>query len=99
MVRRGPSTERGKAISSRNALKHGLRSDQPIIPGESLEEWDLHWQGIMESSACRTTVACDRCGRFPKISERYELAVSEVSTWARQVALEDQAFPAVGWFS
>jgi len=49
MVKRGPNTPAGKAASSTNALKHGLRSDQPIIPGESLEEWDLHWQGIMES--------------------------------------------------
>lgn len=46
---RGPNTAPGKAASSRNAFKHGLRSDQPIIPGESLKEWNFHLQGIMDS--------------------------------------------------
>ena len=49
MTRRGPNTERGKAASSRNALKHGLRSQSPVVPGESHGDWQRHLDGIMES--------------------------------------------------
>jgi hypothetical protein len=45
----GPKSARGKRITSRNAVKHGLRSDQPLIPGESIEEWERHLRGVMES--------------------------------------------------
>jgi hypothetical protein len=38
MVKRGPATAEGKAAASRNAIKHGLRSDAPVIPG--LEDFD-----------------------------------------------------------
>jgi hypothetical protein len=36
---RGPKTERGKAASSRNALKFGFFSRDPLIPGEDAAEW------------------------------------------------------------
>ncbi|HKD06322.1 MAG TPA: hypothetical protein VKB79_10520 [Bryobacteraceae bacterium] len=35
----GPITEEGKAISSRNALRHGLVANTVLIPGESPEEF------------------------------------------------------------
>lgn len=35
----GPTTPEGKARSSRNALKHGLRSRDIVLPGEDPEEW------------------------------------------------------------
>ena len=39
----GPRTARGKAASSQNARKHGLRSKDVVIPGEDHEEFeDLH---------------------------------------------------------
>jgi hypothetical protein len=48
MVKSGPNTAEGKASSSRNAVKHGLRSDAPVIPGfESFDEWEAHKAGIM----------------------------------------------------
>ena len=37
---RGPITEEGKAISSRNAVKHGLLSTRAILPGEEQEEFE-----------------------------------------------------------
>jgi hypothetical protein len=46
----GPKTAKGKAASSRDALKHGLRSDAPIIPGlESFDEWERHRAGFVAS--------------------------------------------------
>ena len=50
MVKRGPNTERGKAASSINAVKHGLRSNAPVIPEvESSEDWDRHRAAIVAS--------------------------------------------------
>ena len=45
----GPKTPQGKAASSRNAIKHGLTSDAPVIPGESLAEWQRFLAGIVAS--------------------------------------------------
>ena len=36
----GPVTEDGKATSSRNSLRHGLRAKAVVLPGESQEEFD-----------------------------------------------------------
>jgi len=50
MARRGPNTARGKAASSRNAVKHGLRSDAPVIPElESFDDWERHRAGLVAS--------------------------------------------------
>ena len=35
----GPRTDQGKQICSQNALKHGLRSKYPVIPGEDPAEY------------------------------------------------------------
>ena len=46
----GPKTDKGKAASSRNALKHGLRSDAPVIPEmESFDDWERFRSGIVAS--------------------------------------------------
>jgi hypothetical protein len=47
----GPKTEAGKARSSRNALAHGLTSQQIVLPHESQEEYDHMRQGLIESHA------------------------------------------------
>ena len=36
----GPTSAEGKAISSRNAVKHGLTAQKPVIPPERQEEFD-----------------------------------------------------------
>ena len=36
----GPNTDEGKAISSRNSLRHGLRAKAVVLPEESQEEFD-----------------------------------------------------------
>ena len=34
----GPKTSRGKSLSKMNALKHGLRAEQVLVPGEDERE-------------------------------------------------------------
>jgi hypothetical protein len=43
----GPRSGAGKARASKNALTHGLRSNLPVIPGESPDEWEAHLAGIL----------------------------------------------------
>ena len=38
----GPRTKQGKQRSSQNALKHGFRAKDPLIPGEDPDEFDRH---------------------------------------------------------
>src|SRR5207247_11146423 len=47
MGKRGPNTPESKAAVRHNALKHGLTSDAPVIPGESLPEWQRFLAGII----------------------------------------------------
>jgi len=49
MGKRGPNTAAGRAAVRGNALKHGLTSSAPVIPGESPEEWQSHLAEIMDS--------------------------------------------------
>ena len=46
----GPQTLEGKATSSKNAVKHGLLSSEPVLLGvERVEDWNAHRSGIFES--------------------------------------------------
>ena len=47
----GPRTDAGKARSSQNAVKHGIFSQNPVIPGENAAEWDVFRQEIVQSHA------------------------------------------------
>src|SRR5579871_504894 len=44
----GPITAEGKAISSRNALKFGFFSRDPLLPGESPEDYRRYREVVME---------------------------------------------------
>ncbi len=49
-MKTGPITDNGKAIVSRNGLKHGLLSQAPVIEGvEDRNAWEEHLGGILES--------------------------------------------------
>jgi hypothetical protein len=48
----GPKSAEGKAMASRNAIRHGLLSWKPVIPGlESSKDWQAHLERTMESLA------------------------------------------------
>jgi hypothetical protein len=47
----GPRTEAGKAASSRNALRHGLRSDQLILFDETVEGFETFHAELCDSFA------------------------------------------------
>src|SRR5260370_22347637 len=44
----GPKTPEGKAVSSMNALRHGLTASRPLLPGESQESFDELLKEYME---------------------------------------------------
>jgi hypothetical protein len=43
----GPRTPEGKAVSSRNAIRHGLTSISPVLPSEDQAEYDLFQADIV----------------------------------------------------
>jgi hypothetical protein len=44
----GPRTQAGIEAARFNALRHGLRSLQTLIPGEDPEAWEAHRAGVVE---------------------------------------------------
>src|SRR5215218_6706295 len=50
LAKGGPVTQEGKEVVKWNAVKHGLRSPAPVLPGvEKEEDWEEHRDGILES--------------------------------------------------
>jgi hypothetical protein len=46
----GPVTQEGKEVVKWNAVRHGIRSPAPVVPGvEKVEDWEEHRQGMLES--------------------------------------------------
>ena len=53
----GPRTAEGKAASSRNNTRHGLRSTSPVLPRlESIEAWEQHRTSTIASLAPETAI-------------------------------------------
>jgi len=44
----GPKTEEGVLACKGNALRHGLRSLQTVVPGEDPNEWEAHLNAVLE---------------------------------------------------
>jgi hypothetical protein len=50
LAKGGPVTQEGKEVVKWNAVKHGLRSPTPVVPGvEKREAWEEHRDGVLES--------------------------------------------------
>jgi len=50
----GPKTGDGIEAARFNALRHGLRALQTVVPGEAPEEWESHRAAIVEHDrGCR----------------------------------------------
>ena len=50
MAKRGPKTEVGKAAVRYNAVRHGVLSPTPVVPGlERQEDWETHCAGLLAS--------------------------------------------------
>jgi hypothetical protein len=47
LVSTGPKTPAGKATVAGNALRNGLRTEAPVVPGERAEDWEAHREGIV----------------------------------------------------
>jgi hypothetical protein len=46
----GPKSNRGKAASRRNALKHGLSAEAPVVRQvERVEDWEYHLEQVIAS--------------------------------------------------
>jgi len=52
----GPKSTQGKAISSRNAQKHGLSSKQVVIKGEGIEEFEDLKRSLYEDNKPANTM-------------------------------------------
>ncbi len=73
---RGPKTPAGKVASSRNAIKFGFLSRDPVIPGEDAAEWNKFRAGLVslapvgEAQEMLTERVADcawRLRRFPAV--------------------------------
>jgi hypothetical protein len=50
LAKGGPITQEGKEVARWNAIRHGIRSPTPVVPGaEKQEDWDEHREGVLES--------------------------------------------------
>jgi hypothetical protein len=50
LAKGGPVTQEGKEVAKWNAVKHGLRSPAPVVPGvEKREDWEEHRDSVLES--------------------------------------------------
>jgi hypothetical protein len=89
----GPRTAHGKAVSSLNAVQHGLRARTPVLPGfEDESEWRAHRESVLAGLtplgpletilAERVALILWRLGRVA----RYE---HEVTTIAQDHAFDD----------
>lgn len=45
----GPTSADGKAVVAKNAVRHGILSGVPVLPGEDPVAWEVHRSGIVDS--------------------------------------------------
>jgi len=70
----GPKTPQGKALVSKNALKHGLSTSQPVITSESQADFDLHRDSLLADLAPAGPMESILADRIVGLSWRLERA-------------------------
>ncbi|HZO25212.1 MAG TPA: hypothetical protein VFH48_04375 [Chloroflexota bacterium] len=84
----GPRTAQGKAISSRNNTRHGLRSATPVIPRlESPEAWQQHRAATLERLAPAEPLEEALAERIALILWR----LGRIARYERQATVRSQA--------
>jgi hypothetical protein len=86
---KGPITPTGKAVSKFNGLKHGLRAEQVILPGEDPAEFEAERQGWLDDWKPRSHTRAVLCERAAQASWRLRRAVRTEA--ARVGVLADNA--------
>jgi hypothetical protein len=84
MPKRTPAP--GTAVTRFNALRHGLTSDAPVIPGvESCEEWEAHRESVLADLSAEGAVESALANRIARLLwrlrrvDRYECATIDLS--------------------
>jgi transcriptional regulator with XRE-family HTH domain len=96
----GPKTSSGKARSSKNALRHGLRSELPVLPGERAEDWQAHRDGVVRALAPAgglEAALTERAGLSQRAVSHWEQGLRE-PVWSNVVALATTLGVDVGAF-
>ena len=88
----GPRTAAGKVRSSKNALRHGLRSPAPVLPGECPREWERHRAGVVQSLAPAGGLEAELADRVALSLWRLRRAAA-YETAVTAVGLEEAAQP------
>jgi hypothetical protein len=89
MAKRGPKTQAGKATVSRNATKHGIRSEVPVVSGLEREaEWNAFRRGISGSLSPDGYLETLLVERIATLLWRLQRAVS-YETAIIEIALQD----------
>jgi len=90
----GPRSEQGKERSCLNALKHGLRSERPVLPGEDPQEWDAFQAEIVKDLDPGSTLERELAERVAlqlwrlRRAARYEAQAEDESALLRVVRYE-----------
>ena len=70
----GAKTQKGKAIVSQNALKHGLSARHDVVITENQEDFDLHRDSLLEELAPQTPMESMLTDRIISLSWRLKRA-------------------------
>jgi len=91
---RGPRTPEGKAASSRNALKHGLRSSAVLLPDEDEAEFKALSAGVMQELAPVGPMQEELARRAAELMWKLRCRVPRIEAFVMSPAVEIQADPA-----
>lgn len=72
----GPRTAEGKARSASNAVRHGLRAEQRLLPGESLDAYLAHLAGWCEGLGATSPAEAEVVARLADVGWRLRRLVA-----------------------